>query len=306
MKIVAFGDSFTAGEGTDWDFVDKLKQKADYNEQKYFHVIEEHNKNHSWVRYLGDELGLEWRNFGEVGSTNFRIFNHFFEKMASSYYNRKSTHFIKQYSVNKNVGLIDHFTSIEKDDLVIIMWSSSVRDHLPYFPNIFSTTGPIGTGWSLKELYGLDAETSFRWRKYSDENKQVIDYIKYDLKEFMEHYFKFYLTELYTEEYYSMLNQNYILLLQKYLEDRNIKYIMCDAFESMVGFENKNYDKSHFINKKCYWGFGKETIWSFLDKTGEDVFEDPKYDHHPEGQKLHPNINGHKLIAKELKEFWSL
>jgi hypothetical protein len=74
----------------------------------------------------------------------------------------------------------------------------------------------------------------------------------------------------------------------------------------MVGFENKNYDKSHFINKKCYWGFGKETIWSFLDKTGEDVFEDPKYDHHPEGQKLHPNINGHKLIAKELKEFWSL
>ncbi len=36
----------------------------------------------------------------------------------------------------------------------------------------------------------------------------------------------------------------------------------------------------------------------------QDVFEDSKYDYHPEGKKLHPNKEGHKLIAHKLWEFY--
>ena len=126
MKIVAFGDSFTAGEGTDYDYTETL----DTFEEK-----EEYQRSHSWPKYLSDLMKVDYKNNGEIGSTNYRIFSNIFE----------------QYSDDK----------IKEDDLIIIMWSSPIRDHLPHFPNMWSSSGPIGLGWSLKELTSTESQRSF-------------------------------------------------------------------------------------------------------------------------------------------------
>ncbi len=272
MKIVAFGDSFTAGEGTNHSHTKNLST---------FEEVEKYQKEHSWPRYMGDEFDLKWENFGEIGSTNYRIFSNIFE----------------QYSVKK----------IKEDDLIIIMWSSPIRDHLPFFPNIWSSSGPIGLGWSLKELSSPQAMQKFSDRYFTNMEKNnldkrfpgIIDYIQKDLTEFMitGNYFKYFMNNVYDENYYKTLSTNYLVFLQKYFEWKNQKYIMCDAFDKMIFDEN-------LVDVKTY--YNEKTIYDFLVQQEQDVFEDSKYDYHPEGQKLHPNINGHKLIAKELKGFWDL
>jgi len=258
MKIIAFGDSFTAGEGTNHSHTKNLST---------FEEVEKYQKEHSWPKYMGDEFDLKWENFGEIGSTNYRIFSNIFEQFARD--------------------------KINKDDLVIIMWSSSIRDPLPFFPNIFSRTGPVGLSWSMKELEGEDARKLFTDRYYKDST--IRNYLDKDLSKFMSGYFNFYLKNLYDEEYYKKLNTNYIVFLQEYFKYKNQKYIMCDAFDKMIFDEN-------LVDVKTY--YNEKTIYDFLVQQEQDVFEDSKYDYHPEGKKLHPNKEGHKLIAHKLWEFY--
>jgi hypothetical protein len=81
-----------------------------------------------------------------------------------------------------------------------------------------------------------------------------------------------------------------------------VKYVMCDAFESMIIELNKDDDRLDIIDKKYYWQFGKKTIRDFLNDTNrEDIWE------HSENYKnrptQHPNIYGYKLISDMLYDF---
>lgn len=268
MRIVAFGDSFTAGEGANYDYTETLST---------FEEKEKYQKSHSWPKYLSDLMKVGYENNGEIGSTNYRIFSNIFE----------------QYSVK----------NIKEDDLIIIMWSSPIRDHLPFFPNIWSTTGPIGLGWSLKELSSPKSMELFSKRYFKDSKSSFGDtfhlvkrYVESDLFNFFnDSYFKYYINNVYDEYYYKTLSTNYIVFLQKYFEWKNQKYIMCDAFDEMVFDPN-------LVNTNFY--YRDKTALDILDDGG-DVYEKPIYDSERR-RAPHPNINGHKLIAKELKEFWDL
>ena len=159
MRVIGFGDSFTAGEGTDNQYVEQLST---------FEKIEKYQKEHSWPRYLADKIGVKYVNNGEVGSSNYRIFSNIFEQFA--------------------------YNNINNDDLVVIMWSSPLRDPLPFFPHMFSRTSPIGLSWSMKEFMSQDTQ---EWKNryyehYGKTEKSEIKYIENDLLKFMEEYFSQY------------------------------------------------------------------------------------------------------------------
>ena len=235
MKVIAFGDSWTAGEGTNRSITNKMKT---------FDEVEQYQKQHSWPRYLADKIGVQYKNFGEVGSTNYRIFSNVFEQFAEN--------------------------QISNDDLIVIMWSSPLRDPLPFFPHMFSRTGPIGLSWSLKEL-ATDSKES--------------------LKRYYDHWGKtFYLENLHDESYYKLLNTNYMIMLQKYLESKGIDYIMCNAFEEL-DYDEKLVDITNYYNH--------QTMFEFLSNKGE-VWEDTQSIY----TIKHPNTQGHKLIAQEVFDFF--
>ena len=143
MRVIGFGDSFTAGEGTDNQYVEQLST---------FEKIEKYQKEHSWPRYLADKIGVKYVNNGEVGSSNYRIFSNIFEQFAQN--------------------------NINNDDLVVIMWSSPLRDPLPFFPHMFSRTSPIGLSWSMKELMSQDTQ-GWKHRYYEHYGKTEKSEIKY-------------------------------------------------------------------------------------------------------------------------------
>ena len=75
---------------------------------------------------------------------------------------------------------------------------------------------------------------------------------------FFQDYSKFYLTEMFDEQYYEIVNYNIVVFLQKYFEHKKINYVMFDAFDYMV---NQKYEH---INEKYYWNFNEKNIHSYI------------------------------------------
>jgi len=174
---------------------------------------------------------------------------------------------------------------VKKDDLVIVMWSSSLRDSVPFLPK------NEWVSWSVKHLVELPNKFI---ESYKSENE------KYDnfLSSFKEHF----LINLFNQNYYNIVNQNYISFTQKLFEFYNIKYIMCDAFENMVLDLKPEDDKTNTINKKYYWEFSNRTIRDFLNDTNrDDIWE--YVDNFKTRPTQHPNIEGYKLITEKLYKF---
>ena len=116
---------------------------------------------------------------------------------------------------------------------------------------------------------------------------------------FFQEYSKFYLTEMFDEQYYEIVNYNIIVFLQKYFEYKKVNYIMLDAFDYMV---NKNYEH---IDTKYYWNFNKKTIYSYIASfNDEDLLEVEGYNLHEQTPR-HPSIEGHKILAEELYKFYN-
>ena len=63
----------------------------------------------SYIKQLGDKLNIPSINYGISGNSNQKIFN----KVVAD---------VKEFKVKSN-------------DLVIVMWSSSLRDVVPFLPN---------------------------------------------------------------------------------------------------------------------------------------------------------------------------
>ena len=99
MKLYAYGDSWTEGVGIDWSTEQSYK---DRNQLQLFR-----NKN-SWVTHLANKMGLEAINNGWSGKANNIIFNEVINDLRNN--------------------------KIKKDDFVVIMWSSSLRDYVPFLP----------------------------------------------------------------------------------------------------------------------------------------------------------------------------
>lgn len=251
-RLVAYGDSWTIGEGCNREIEDTLSK----------HEKMAYQKENSWVRFLSDNLSIPYENNGISGNPNNKIFNQIVDDVKN--------------------GITT------KNDLVVVMWSSSLRDYLPFMPH-----GPKGEwlSWSTKHLM----ETPERFFTSTQTENRYYDF-------FMEDYKKFYLTNLYSDLYYSMVNQNYIIFLEQFFAHYKIKYILCDGIEDMFLGLNKEYDKTYLINSKYYWGYMKQSFRDWLIERTDETFWEFKEKWETRGTQ-HPNIKGYRMIADELATF---
>ena len=248
MILHAYGDSWTEGEGCDLEIESTLKNQE---------LIIYRNQN-SWVKLLADKLNLQWINNGKSGNPNSVIFN----------------------------SIIDDVTNdrIKKGDLVIILWSSSLRDYAAFLPR------QQWVSWSVKHLVNLPEKFINSYKSHNE---------TYD--SFLREYKSFFLDNLFNQNYYNIVNQNYIIFLQKLFEFYGIKYVMADAFDMMVVDPNEKDDIGGMIKTKYYWEYRKKTMRDFLQETKLDCFEDIKMISKNPAQ--HPNIMGYNLISVEFNNY---
>lgn len=289
-RLITFGDSFTEGEGAWLEKTNSIEKDYESNPSEGRRLISEFNFQYSWPTQLAKNLKIEasykiesrtastkFLNAGSCGASNDYIFNEIFKQDAIMHY--------------------------KEGDLVVVMWSSSIRNKLPFFPSVFQEHSPIGLGWSLKEVFtdsnqNLESNLhNFTKRYYKDPND--VHYIENTLKPFMAEYFKPFITEVYDDQYYNLINYSYIHFLQSFFKYKGCDYIFIDGFESMNSFDPKSI-KWSLIDKSKYWNFGKLTAWDHLSNIGGDVFENIELSFSPPGQKCHPNRHGYKLIADTL------
>lgn len=248
MILHAYGDSWTEGEGCNLEIESTLKNQE---------LIIYRNQN-SWVKLLADKLNLQWINNGKSGNPNSVIFN----------------------------SIIDDVTNdrIKKGDLVIVLWSSSLRDYAAFLPR------QQWVSWSVKHLVNLPEKFINSYKSHNE---------TYD--SFLREYKSFFLDNLFNQNYYNIVNQNYIIFLQKLFEFYGIKYVMADAFDMMVVDPNEKDDVSDMIKTKHYWEYRKKTMRDFLQETKLDCFEDIKMMSKNPAQ--HPNKLGYNLISVEFNNY---
>lgn len=256
MKLVTFGDSWTEGTGSNIDVEETITDNAEKTAYR--------NK-FAWPKVLADLLNIECINFGAGGCSNKYIFD-------------KVVHAVRDSLINQN-------------DLVIIMWSSSLRDRVPFF---------VDDEW---HVWGMRYKEKKRWFDWLLNNTNFTKNASYNF--FIKDYKVFFMENLYTDEYYDIINQNYIIFLQKLFTFFGIKYIFCDAFDIMIRKDIPNHiNKTELINKQYYWGFGEKTLKDYIrsiDPTDCELWESKESWENVVGK--HPNYKGYSAIAYELNRF---
>ena len=251
MKLFTFGDSWTEGIG------------GNIEEENTTNILEEKTKirqKYCWPKHLSELLNTDYENFGVGGTSNQIIFN----------------------SVCKCLSL----KKIQKDDFVIVMWTSPLRDNLPFFP--------------------VDDEFHFWSKRYVDK-KYLYDKVfsyekgkneKYD--KLKKEYKEFYIFNLMNDTYYDIVNQNYSIYLQYMFTELGIRFLFVDAFDIMVTPKIiKEVDKTTIIRKEHYWNFSTKTCKDLLIETDRaDVWQDYRKFTSTAGK--HPSNNGYKMIAQNL------
>jgi hypothetical protein len=255
MKLFTFGDSWTEGVGGNLteEYVTDIPEERTIIRQKY-----------CWPKHLSELLKCEVTNYGVGAFSNNTIFNSICHQLKNEI--------------------------ITKDDFVVIMWSSSLRDNLPFFANEDSLH-IWGQRYKSKEhliKYIFDGITG---------NNVKYNRVEKDFREY-------YITNLFSDSYYDIINQNYILHLQFVFKQLGIRYLFCDAFDNMVGKDIINeIDNSNLIDNSRYWGYKEKTFADFLiDLKRRDVWEDNNYWSQSTSGK-HPSNDGYQLIAEELYKF---
>ena len=270
-RIISFGDSFTAGLGTDRKYEEShlgehpmWKTWSDKEKNLARKKVHQFRNKNSFTKFFADYFDCEYINNGNIGCNNMDIVNYFF-------------------TFDKEFGF-------EKNDLVLIGFTSSMRDKLPWMPDIFNNNVRSGITWSTKEL-SLVATRSCNIVWADNEFRD-----KYD--DFFHSYLKHYVVELYDEKYFNIFNLNLVSTLQHYLNYLGVDYIMFDAFEPMfTTIPNQ-------IDTHTYWECGTNSIWSYLNQFDRDLFELDGYSINKEVHK-HPNTEGHKVFAKELFRYYN-
>lgn len=251
--MFVYGDSWTEGTGTESEYV----KPSDREELRII------RNQHSWGKVLADQLNCEIINNGVSGSDNKTIFNKICE------------------DINNKV--------INSGDFVVIMWSSTLRDPVPFFPN---NEWHI---WSSHHFGNEELNNKFFYRT-PNKNKNVT------YNEFFLKYQKFFIENLFNQNYYNIINQNYIIFIQNLLDYFKINHLQCDAFDLMVQNLRDDDNVIENINQDRYWFFGKKTFRDFLINTNETYLWDTDTPFDVVGNK-HPSYKGYKIIGNELYRF---
>lgn len=248
-RLIAYGCSWTEGEGCDLNIEKTLSR----NEQKKF------RNSNSWPLFLSKKLNIKsCINKGISSCSNRKIFNDIISDVE-----------------NKN---------ITSDDFVCIMFSSSLRDYVPFLPN------GEWISWSVKHL--INTPDKF-YNSYHG--------VSAEFNDFLSDYKKFFITNLFSQDYYNFVNQNYIIFLQKLFKHYKIKYIMLESFDTMLHPPLKN-NFTYLIDYSTIFGKLETTTREMLKKTKRtDIWEvEQNYDI---VSTQHPNKKGYEIIANELYNF---
>jgi len=282
--IYSYGDSFTVGLGTDRPYEESLLGNNPNWENMSFveknqarKTVYDFRIKNSFTAFFANKLNTDYNNKGYIGCNN---------------------NYILDILVNDIVG-----GEVTGKDIVLINFSSSLRNYPAFFPHFFSSRPEVGVegitfgqteyddNQELTEVGGHMKNTVLK--RFNGRAEPFFD--------FLDQYKQIYLKQSFSFDSLDYYNQNLIIFLQNLLSHYGIKYLMFDAFDPMVNTTNVDYTK--FIDQSTYWGFNKNTIWSFLNKKNDDLLED-----RPEQtiqSKKHPSTKGHKLFAEELFKFYS-
>ena len=284
MKIYSFGDSFTQGLGADrtaehamlgghpkWDTMGDEQKNIQRTKVAKFWT------ENSFTHLLANKLECKYRNFGHNGSRNMDIVE----------------------------NLLKHSHEFKKGDLVLVGWTSSLRDRIPFWPRQvkykwIAPSQEVKNKFLLPEAQGAQnvGITAESFAHQFDEafNEELKNAKK--VHSFFKNFTKGWLVEGYQEEYYHLYNEQLIYFVQKFLEYCGVKYIMFNAFEPMLQSE------STLIDYKYYWTGGKESIWS-LTKHNEDLLELKGWNVYDKHTPRHPSKAGQELFTKQLYKFYN-
>jgi hypothetical protein len=284
--IYSYGDSFTVGLGTDKPYEESL---------------------------MGDNPNWENMSFAEKNEVrktvhDFRIKNcftaFFADKLNTKYYNKGyigcNNNYILDMLVNDIVG-----GEVTDKDIVLINFSSSLRNYPAFFPHFFSSRPEVGAegitfgekefhnNQELIEVGGHMKNTVLK--RFNGRAEPFFD--------FLDQYKKIYVKQSFSFEYLDHYNQNLILFLQELLSHYGIKYLMFDAFDTLVNKEKVDFTK--YINTSTYWEMGNKNIWSFLTEKNDETLLEIRPAKSRAINKKHPSTKGHKLFAEELYKFYT-
>ena len=194
-KVISFGDSFTAGLGTDKSYEEsQLGKHPDWNnwndreKAKARNKVAKFRRENSFTKFFADNFNSSYINCGEIGCNNKNILDSIFR-------------YDSQYG-------------FKDDDFVLISFTSSLRDKVTFIPDIINDSLMTGITWSVKEIVQL-IEGSTRVVLKNDKAKQYV--------EFMEsHYLPDFLLNVYDEKYYDIYNLNLVHMIQSFLNYKKV------------------------------------------------------------------------------------
>ena len=274
-RIVAIGDSFTLGLGTAKAFEDSQLaghpewEKWPENTKKERRLyVNEFRRENSFPKFLADKFKentneiVGFQNHGHSGCSNTHIINNI---------------------VRQNW---------EHTDLAVIGFTSSLRDPLPIIPEVLKSTQNKGNfSWSFHEFIN----TPNPYIHFAPECEATPK-----LQDFWVNFVKNYHVKGDLLKYIREYNKVLVYFVQQFFEYHQIRYIMFDAFESMIHEPNK----VPYIDQTYYWNIGEESCFSYCRDRGDEYLELPKVGREEHTGPRHPSRRGHISFANQLFKFW--
>ena len=275
-QVISFGDSFCVGLGTDRKYESSLmgehpdwEKMSDDEKNKQRNKVNLFRRQNSFTAFFSQKIKMEWQNHGIIGCNNRHIINKIFEH--------------------------DFKIGFNKDDLVLVSFTSSLRDKPSWMPDTITKNTYNGIAFSFGEIFRyLNSLQNLVWKD---------DYISKKYDKFTRDYFSRFVIEFWDERYYQMQNTWMISLIQHLFDTRGVKYILMDGFEEMLSQRNK------YLDYNFYWGyneFGKSklTIHDYL-KSFQDASLLEVDGWNMNDAKKHPSKKGHEIFADELLRFYN-
>lgn len=277
-KLVCFGDSWTQGVGSNLYLEQRPFEKWDKTTSKRIEL--KIQQKYSWTSQLAKKLQVYCLNYGETGYSNDKIVNNLL-----------------------NYHELSHKNS--KDDLYIIMWSSGLRNNLSFIPDKLKSVSKLGIGFDYQSIikqkkYNMKMfKPFFKHEAKLSEEDFLVKKVEPFFKEFTDNII---LNDLIDNSYFDFVNQMQIYFTQQYLEYFDIKYIMCDAFESMFSYSNKI---KKIVNLKNYYQPpDTDNFFDYLQiNYGESHFENYNISKKYKQRGRHPNRHGYGVISELLYKY---
>jgi lysophospholipase L1-like esterase len=277
-RLVVFGDSWTRGVGSDLYLEKRPFDKWPHHVSK--NIERQIQTKYSWPQQLSKKLQVNVINNSETGNSNDKILESILNYHEENYINTKN-------------------------DLYIIMWSSGLRNNLSFIPNKIKSISKLGLGFNYKSILKQKKlkirsfNPFFKIEGNSTDENFLVNQVEPFFKKFTDNII---LNDIIDNSYFDFMNQMQIYFLQQYLEHFEIKYIMCDAFESMFSYSNKI---KSFINLENY--YQPHQYFNFrdylLENYDESYFENYEIEKKYRNNGNHPNKKGYQIISELLFEY---